>query len=229
MDNPMIYGKIAEITGEIGAITKSKVNSQQGFKYRGIDDVMNALNPLFSKHKIFCVPEVLDRTREERTTQKGGNLLYSTLTIRYTFYAPDGSSISAVVVGEGMDSGDKATNKAMAVAMKYAMFQVFCIPTEEMTDPDSETPPESTPANVTPKNHAPASAPITRSGLIAACKESAGITDEQFDAIAVRLRGKGNYVDKDIHEKTRENGAMSKQELEAALDAITTEAKRLTK
>ena len=45
----------------------------------------------------------------------------------------------------GMDSGDKATTKAMAIAFKYACFQVFCIPTEEMKDPDAETPPENTP------------------------------------------------------------------------------------
>ena len=48
--------------------------------------------------------------------------------------------MDAVTIGEGMDSGDKATNKAMAIAFKYACFQVFCIPTEEMNDPDSESP-----------------------------------------------------------------------------------------
>ena len=42
------------------------------------------------------------------------------------------------MIGEGMDSGDKASNKALAVAFKYACFQVFCIPTEEMKDPDAE-------------------------------------------------------------------------------------------
>ena len=89
------------------------------------------------------VPQVLEQTREERQTSKGGNLIYSICKIKYIFYAEDGSSIEAIVIGEGMDSGDKATNKAMAIAMKYAMFQVFCIPTEEMKDPDSDTPPES--------------------------------------------------------------------------------------
>lgn len=126
------------------AITKNKRNQQQGFMYRGIDDVMNTFQPLLAKNKIFVVPEVLNEHREERTTGKGATLLYSVLKIKYTFYAEDGSHVSAVVIGEGMDSGDKASNKAMAVAMKYAMFQTFCIPTEEMTDPDSETPPSPT-------------------------------------------------------------------------------------
>lgn len=133
-----IYKAIADIMGEIGAVGKNSKNSQQGFMYRGIDAVMNAINPALVKHKVFIVPEVLEQTREERQTAKGGTLFYSICKVRYTFYAEDGSSIEAVVVGEGMDSGDKATNKAMSVAFKYACFQVFCIPTEEMVDPDAE-------------------------------------------------------------------------------------------
>ena len=83
----------------------------------------------------------MEQTREERQSSKGGNLLYSILKIKYTFYAEDGTFVEAITTGEGMDSGDKASNKAMAIAMKYAMFQVFCIPTED--DPDAETPPDS--------------------------------------------------------------------------------------
>lgn len=145
METGKIYTAIAGIMQEGYSIGKDKRNTQQGFMYRGIDDVMNVFQPLLSKHGVFIVPEVLEQTREERVSGKGNNLLYSVLRMRYTFFADDGSNVSAIVVGEGMDSGDKASNKAMAVAMKYAMFQVFCIPTAEMKDPDSETPPESVP------------------------------------------------------------------------------------
>lgn len=144
-----IYQAITDIMSEGYAITKDKRNQKQGYVYRGIDDVMNTFQPLLAKHHVFVVPEVLERERQERVTYKdgkqSGTLLYSILTMRYTFYAEDGSFVSAVVIGEGMDSGDKASNKAMSVAMKYAMFQVFCIPTEEMQDPDAETPEPSKP------------------------------------------------------------------------------------
>lgn len=140
---PMIYKAIADIMAEIGAIGKNQRNSTQGFMYRGVDIVMNTLNPSFVKHKVFVVPEVLEQTREERQTSKGGTLLYSICKIKFTFYAEDGSSVSAITIGEGMDSGDKATNKAMSIAFKYACFQVFCIPTEEMIDPDADTPEQS--------------------------------------------------------------------------------------
>lgn len=156
-----IYETISAVMNEIGAIGKTSKNAQQGFMFRGIDAVMNTINPALVKHKLFIVPEVLEQTREERTTSKGGLLIYSVCKIKYTFYAEDGSNITCTVIGEGMDSGDKATNKAMSIAFKYACFQVFCIPTEEMVDPDSE------------------------------CHEVAGkkdikkpITDEQYDTIS---------------------------------------------
>ncbi|MEY8381949.1 ERF family protein [Christensenellaceae bacterium 44-20] len=135
-----IYEAIPAIMQELGAIEKGKRNVKQGFMYRGVDDVMNALNPLLAKYKVFVVPEVLEQTREEHKTAKGGLLIYSICRVRFTFWASDGSNLQTVVIGEGMDSGDKATNKAMSVAFKYACFQVFCIPTEEMPDPDSDSP-----------------------------------------------------------------------------------------
>lgn len=141
---PMIYSAICGVMEDVGAVGKGDYNKTQGFRYRGIDAVMNALNPAMIKHKIFCTPEVLEQSREERTTTKGSSLIYSVCRMRYRFFTTDGSFVDAVVVGEGMDSGDKATNKAMAVAFKYACFQTFCIPTENlMDDPDRETPEES--------------------------------------------------------------------------------------
>ena len=153
-DFPQIYPLMGQAMRKISAIGKDSVNQTQGFKYRGIDAVMNALYPVMSELGLFIVPEVLEQTREERTTTKKvwdnnekkytdkvSTLLYSILKTKYTMYAPDGSSVSCVVVGEGMDSGDKASNKALAVALKYACFQMFMIPTEEMAqdDPDRES------------------------------------------------------------------------------------------
>ena len=133
-----IYESITEIMKEIGAVGKNSRNDQQKFMFRGIDAVMNALSPALIKCKVFVVPEILEQIREERTSRQGATLIYSICKVKYTFFAEDGTNVSAVVIGEGMDSGDKATNKAMSIAFKYACFQVFCIPTEEMVDPDSE-------------------------------------------------------------------------------------------
>lgn len=144
-----IFETINAVMEEIGAVGKNSRNEKQKYMYRGVDDVMNALNPAFTKHKLFMVPEVVSQKREERQTANEKNLIHSVLSVKYTFYAEDGSSIYTIVPGEGMDSGDKASNKAMSAAFKYACFQTFCIPTEEIQDPDAETPPPSTPVYAT--------------------------------------------------------------------------------
>ena len=140
-----ITKSLCAITAEVGSIGKNKKNEQQGFNFRGIDDLMNTLHPLFAKYGVIVVPEVLESTREERVTAKGSALLSAILRVKYHFTAIDGSEICATVVGEGMDTADKASNKALAVAYKYACFQVFCIPTEELAgaDPDRYTPDSS--------------------------------------------------------------------------------------
>ena len=134
-----IYGAIIEAMGQINAIAKGRKNSTQGFQYRGIDDVMNELHGILAKCGIFIVPTVLDEQRTTGTTSKGGTMFYTRLKIKFTFYAKDGSSVESIVIGEAMDSGDKASNKALSIGLKYALLQVFCIPTEDDKDPDATT------------------------------------------------------------------------------------------
>jgi len=135
-----IYEAISNVMKDVGAVGKNDTNPNQHYKYRGIDAVMNALNPAMIKNKIFVVPDVIDQQREEREGRNGGVLIYSVIKVKYTFYTTDGSNVESVVIGEAMDSGDKSMNKAMSAAFKYACFQTFCIPTEEMIDSESESP-----------------------------------------------------------------------------------------
>lgn len=138
---PAIYAAIHGVMKDVGVIGKDSKNEQQGFMYRGIEAVMNALQPAMIKNDMFVAPDLLEQKREERVTAKGASLIHSILKVRYDFIAvKDGSRVSATVAGEGMDTADKATNKAMSAAFKYACSQVFCIPTEEMKDPDADTP-----------------------------------------------------------------------------------------
>jgi hypothetical protein len=148
-ETPKIYPAISAIMGEIEAVGKNRNNAQQNYKYRGIDDVYLAVNAALVKHGVFTVPEVLDMKREERPSKSGGVLFTTVLTMKYTFFASDGSNVQTVVIGEGMDSGDKASNKAMSVAQKYAFIQIFSIPTEEPKDPEIDSPePIHRPVNV---------------------------------------------------------------------------------
>lgn len=135
---PKIYAAIAGVINDIGVVSKDKVNKQQGFKYRSVDDVYSVLNPALAKNKVFILPEILDETREIGTSKNGGRVVSVILKMKYTVYAEDGSHIETILKGEAMDTGDKAINKAMAIAYKYLCFQLFCIPVEDMADPDAE-------------------------------------------------------------------------------------------
>lgn len=137
-NNGKIYTALCAIQKEIGAIGKNKRSPGVTYAYRGIDDVMNELHPLLAEYGVTIVPEVVEQTRENRQTLKGNPIIYSIMKVKFHFYATDGSEVVATIIGEGMDTSDKASNKAMAIAYKYACFQVFCIPTEEMAkaDPD---------------------------------------------------------------------------------------------
>lgn len=134
-----IYQAMANVMLDIEAIGKDAINKQQGFNYRGIDDVYNVIHPILSKHGIFTTPKVIESNRTERTTAKGGILAFVTLKIIYKFWCKDGSSVECIVIGEGMDSGDKATAKAMSIAHKYALLQTFSIPTAELIDQEADT------------------------------------------------------------------------------------------
>lgn len=135
---PKIYAAIAGVINDIGAVSKDKTNKQQGFKYRSVDDVYSVLNPALAKNKVFILPEIMDEKREFGTSKSGARITSVILVMKYTVYAEDGSYIQTILKGEAMDTGDKAINKAMAIAYKYLCFQLFCIPVEDMPDPDAE-------------------------------------------------------------------------------------------
>jgi len=140
---PYVYTSIQNVSLALAkhGIAKDRSNQQQGYKFRGIDDCLNALASLLPAHNLVIVPTVLEREVVERTTKSGGALFYVTVKVQFSFISSlDGSRHDAVLYGEAMDSADKATNKAMSAAYKYAVLLTFCVPTEgESHDADEVT------------------------------------------------------------------------------------------
>ena len=137
-----VYEAICAITNELSkvGIAKDRRNQQQGYQFRGIDDVYYALSPMLAKHKLCILPRVIDQSVVERQTAKGGVLFYTTVRMEFDFVsAEDGSKHTVSTIGEAMDSADKSSNKAQSAAYKYAAFQSFCIPTEGDNDADAHT------------------------------------------------------------------------------------------
>ena len=137
-----VYQAINAVQTELAnkGIAKGQENTYDRYKFRGIDDVYNALGPALAKAGLVILPRVTDRQVAERPTAKGGVQLAVTLQVEFDFIAAeDGSKHTVVAFGEAMDRGDKATPKAMAAAYKYMAFQAFCIPVEGQPDADLDT------------------------------------------------------------------------------------------
>jgi hypothetical protein len=138
-----VYQAINAIQADlaVSGISKDRKNEQQGYKFRGIDDMYNAIAPLLAKHRLLILPAYSERSVTERTTAKGTALFYVNLAGTFTLIsAEDGSQhVVGPFYGEAMDSGDKATNKAQSAAFKYMAMQTFCIPTEGDNDADATT------------------------------------------------------------------------------------------
>lgn len=139
---PAVYMAISNVMEQMSkeGIGKDRRNTQQGYNFRGIDDVYNALCGVLASNRLLMLPFVVEQQREERQTAKGGLLNYTILTVDFKLVsAIDGSSDTVRMIGEAMDSADKSSNKAQSAAMKYAALQVFMIPTEADNDADATT------------------------------------------------------------------------------------------
>lgn len=131
---------ISNIIEDIGSIAKSRTNQHQNYKFRGIDDVYLALQPLLIKHKIVILPTFLSHKKNDFVSAKGTLTFHHVVEVNYTLQSvEDGSSISLIFMGEAMDTGDKGIPKALSVAYKYLVFQLFCIPTTSNDDVENET------------------------------------------------------------------------------------------
>lgn len=171
---PRVYAAISAVTASLArkGIGKNQHNRAQDYKFRGIDDLYNALGPALAEAGLMMLPTVEAREVVERTTKSGTTQFHCVLRVRYTLAATDGSTVDIVTYGESMDTSDKATNKAMSAAMKYAAIQVFAIPVVGTEDADHDSPeavtkaappkpvpatkPEAAPASVTTEPMTPA-------------------------------------------------------------------------
>lgn len=138
-DRPSVVEAWSAVMSDVQAVGKGSTNTQQGYRFRGVDAVVNAVGPALRKHGVLLLPKVLKVAYNVVEVGKQRTLMREcTVEVEYTIYGPAGDSITCTSVGEAMDSGDKSTPKAMSVAYRVALLQALCIPTDE-PDVDSQT------------------------------------------------------------------------------------------
>lgn len=137
-DHPTIQAALSAVMADVRAVAKGDRNQQQGFSFRGVDAVVNAVGPKLREHHVIVLPTVLDVHHANFTTAKGSQMSSVTVQVQYTFVGPAGDSLSCSVAGAAFDIGDKAVPKAMSVAYRTALLQALCLPTDD-PDPDQST------------------------------------------------------------------------------------------
>lgn len=136
---PTIQQALAAVMADVRGVGKDDVNSQQGYKFRGIDAVVNAVGPSLRKNNVVVLPAIQSYEYNEVLVGKNRTPMgHARLIVKYTFVGPAGDTLEAITPGEANDSGDKATPKAMSVAFRTALLQALALPTDE-PDPDAHT------------------------------------------------------------------------------------------
>lgn len=134
-----IQESLAAVMRSVLAVRKTERNTHGGYNFRGIDAVVNAVGPALREHKVMVLPNVREYHYGEILTGKDRRPMgHARVVVEYVFHAEDGTSLTCSAAGEAFDSGDKATPKAMSVAMRTALLQALCLPTDE-PDPDAHT------------------------------------------------------------------------------------------
>jgi len=134
-----IFAALSAVMADVSSVSKDERNTGQGFNFRGIDAVVNAVGPALRKHGVIVVPRV--QSCDYSTIEIGEKrkaTAHVRVIVEYIFIAQDGSTISCTTAGEAMDAGDKATAKAMSVAFRIALLQALALPTSE-PDPDASS------------------------------------------------------------------------------------------
>jgi hypothetical protein len=210
--------KVQAKLSEVG-IAKDSKNEAQKFMFRSIDQIYNTISGLVAEAQLCILPRMIARTVEERTNKSGTALFYVTVEAEFDLVsAADGSKHTVKTFGEAMDSGDKATNKAMSAAYKYACIQTFCIPTEGDNDADATThevqkkqPINTKPINEQPLNAQPLNAqPIDITDDLIAIEEAGDLNELQkiFAVAKEKARSDANAISRLVAAKDRKKAIL---------------------
>lgn len=166
---------VSRVMRDVQAVGKGDRNAQQGYNFRGVDAVVNAVGPKLRQHGVVILPYAVETSYRDVTTSTGKPSRECTVTVKYRIYGPAGDYLECETPGESMDFGDKGAPKAMSVAYRIALIQALCLPTHE-PDPDAQAyergGQETRPATNGATNGSPATVEAARSLLAASCKQN---------------------------------------------------------
>lgn len=198
---PLII-KLTEIMSEVERIPKNGFNTFNKYKYATESDVQDACRKEMAKRKIMMIPDVIDEKTRETKTRKGNIEFISTLTVEYTLIdGESGETLKFKTVGEGQDSGDKASYKAFTGAHKYALMKLFMIPTGDDPEQDKK--------NNVPQGNQRTNQQNQQSNF----QENAGIVKERINNVAKKTGKRYEEIFDYLINKSNERLNRNDQEL----------------
>jgi ERF superfamily protein len=137
MDVP-VHIAWSRVMGDVQWIGKGRSEGLR-YEFRGIDAVLNAVGPALRKHGVSVVQTLVEPTYATTPTSNNKLMNLCRVTVTYQVIGPRGDFLPFALqsVGEAFDSGDKATPKAVSVALRSLYINSLAIPTgEPKMDPE---------------------------------------------------------------------------------------------
>lgn len=128
----------SRVMGTVGAVGKDQAVTEgpARFKYRGVDDALNVFGPACRLHGVLVLPVHVEASYRDTKTTKGNATRECTVLVTYRIYGPTGDHLEVQAAGESLDSGDKGSAKAQAVALRTLLYHAGLVPTRD-SDPDA--------------------------------------------------------------------------------------------
>jgi hypothetical protein len=201
---------------EVEHIEKSRQSGGLNFAFRGIEQVMNSLHVIFKKHGVFVITDIIAHEMSEFETKSGTKGFHHLSRVAFHLTASDGSTCTITSLGEAMDYGDKGASKTLSIALKYALMNLFLIPTKEMAieDPDADS---THSVKADPK---PEPKPKADPRAVLAQRIEADPEAKWFEVVAF---AKGEYAGKPLGEVAMEGDHAAIQKLLDYIDPVALE------
>jgi hypothetical protein len=153
-ETPSLHRKLTEVMAAVDWQKKTGRNTQQNYAFVTAEQIKDAVRGPLAEKRVMVYTSVKSVERTEWQTKSGTTMFSATIHGEVTFADGDsGEMFTVEAAGEGMDSGDKALNKAQTAMVKYALINTFLIPTGD--DPEADSP------EVARRANKPAEAPRT--------------------------------------------------------------------
>ena len=197
--------KIAKAANDMGAIAKDGKNKNQDFQFISESAIKAAVRKVSAKYGFTIFPKQIKNIRRyERTTSRGGTLYF--YDVMQEFVVTDGKEeMIGEMMGTGSDTGDKAFNKAVTVALKNFEKQLFNVSDKSENDPDSETPPETT--GTRGNNQQPYQRQYNN---FQNYRQSKKLSKTQLENYAVEFSNGQKHTLKELFESAKTNGVTKK-------------------